>query len=285
MKSDYLKNITFPEYGILIQSRIKRPDYGDKPHAHKYLSIIYIVSGHGTLERDGCSRNLNPDNIVMLNKGSMHTLTDKAGKPMTVFSMYFDPETAGIDRNIVDYVFSSEEPLNLPVYYAELVRRNIRQMLYEQSGRPPGCKMAICQLFNLTLLCVYRAKLIISKNADLHSNADSNTRVMAALEHISISSHEQFSLGDAARLAKVSQRQFTNICRKLTGTSFIKYLNRKRCEKARQLIVSTEMSVASIAFETGYEDISTFYRAFKSIYGTSPMKIKPDLSHQQSNQL
>ena len=147
-------------------------------------------------------------------------------------------------------------------------------MLHEQSNRPPGYKMGITQLFNLTLLNIYRAKLELSRNEDDLKNQKSDCRVQSSLDYISANSHEQFSLSDAAKMAKVSQRQFTNICRKLTAKSFVKFMNQHRCEKAKELIVNSEMSIASIAFEVGYEDLSTFYRAFKSIYETSPLEFR-----------
>jgi len=75
-------------------------------------------------------------------------------------------------------------------------------------------------------------------------------------------------------LAKVSQRQFTNLCRNLTGESFIKFLNSVRCEKAAELLKQTDMSAAAISFEVGYEELSTFYRAFKKNYKSSPIRFK-----------
>jgi AraC-like DNA-binding protein len=51
---------------------------------------------------------------------------------------------------------------------------------------------------------------------------------------------------------------------------FIKFLNSIRCAKASELLKHTDKSVAAIAFEVGYEDLSTFYRAFKKIYKAPP---------------
>jgi AraC-like DNA-binding protein/mannose-6-phosphate isomerase-like protein (cupin superfamily) len=273
-----IKKIAISDSGIIIQSRIKRPDFGDKPHSHNHLSIIYVVSGQGQLQLGNQSFDLQPNTIISLKPGLLHKFQDKPKKQMTVFSIYFDPEKSVSNKYIVDYLFNKNKPFELPIYYAQQTKKNLRQMLHEQSKRPPGYKMAINQLFNLTLLDVYRAKLEMSKNDNFQNKNDSITRVQTALEHISQNSHQQFSLSEAAKLAKVSQRQFTNICRKITGKSFVKFLNQQRCEKAREFVINTDMPVASIAFETGYEELSTFYRAFKSIYKTSPLALREDRS-------
>jgi AraC family L-rhamnose operon regulatory protein RhaS len=273
MKNEDINKIQLPDNGILVQSRIKRPEYSHNLHSHNYLSILFVVSGEGILHLPDSRHDLRPDMIVALNAGVAHQFSDKPKKQMTVFSIYFDAAKTGTNKYIVDYIFNSSAPTALPFYYAEQTRKNLRQMLYEQLKRPPGYKMGIDHIFNITLLNIYRAKLASSRNTNSHHN-NSIDRVRSSLEYIANNSHEQFSLNDAAKMSKVSQRQFTNICKKITGVSYIKFLNRQRCEKAEKLITNTEASIASIAFETGYEDLSTFYRAFKNIYAANPLSLR-----------
>ncbi len=273
MKRENINKITLPDNGIVIQSRINRPDSGHNFHSHNYLSIVFVVSGQGVLQIADKNYDLRPDTFVALNAGLSHKFLDKPKKQMNVFSIYFDLDQTGANKYIVDYIFNSNEPFVLPFYYAEQTRKNLRQMLYEQLQKPPGYKLGINHIFNITMLNIYRAKLVFSQNADSRAN-NSTARVKAALEYIAANSHEQFSLNDAAKMADVSQRQFTKLCKTQTGKSFVKFINCKRCEKARKLITTTQASIASIAFETGYEDLSTFYRAFKNIYNTTPLSLK-----------
>jgi AraC-like DNA-binding protein len=274
MKSKDITKINLPDCGVLVESRIERPDFGSEFHRHDYLSVIYIVSGKGTLNINGRSYELGPDSVVSLGKDQLHDLQDKPGNRMTVFSIYFDIVKTRSNKHVVDYLFQSPQPFNLPVYYAEQIRQSLRQILHEQLTRPPGYKLAIIQLFNLSILSAFRAKIETSKNNEMNTTNNSSARVRDALNYISKNSHEQFSLSDAAKIAKVSQRQFTNLCRKQMGKSFIRFLNQQRCDKARKLIDSTDMSVASIAFEVGYEELSTFYRAFKKFMNKSPLEYR-----------
>ncbi len=273
MKDENINKITLPDNGIIVQSRISRPDSGHNFHSHNYLSILFVVSGQGVLQLQDKNYDLRPDTVVALNAGLSHKFSDKPKKQMTVFSIYFDVAKTGVNKYIADYLFSSNEPFVLPFYYAEQTRKSLRQMLYEQLKKPPGYKLGINHIFNITLLNIYRAKLVFSQNINSHAN-NSNARVKTALEYIATNSHEQFSLYDAAKMAGISQRQFTKLCRKQTGQSFVKFLNFERCEKAKKLITGTEASIASIAFEAGYEDLSTFYRAFKNIYNATPLSLK-----------
>jgi len=265
-------DIELPDNGVLVESRLERPASANIAHRHNNLSILYIVSGQGIIEFDNKKFPVNADSVITLEKEKVHKLSDKPRKAMTVFSIYFDTKISGLNKYMVDYLFASTEPFALPLYHSENIKRYLRQILYEQNTKPPGYKLSIKQNLSLAILQIYRARL-----AQKQKSSDSPTsrqRTKAVLDFIAQNSHEQYGLADAARLAKVSQRQFTNLCRNLTGESFIKFLNSIRCKNAAELLRQTNKPIAAIAFEIGYEDLSTFYRAFKRIYKSSPMQFK-----------
>jgi AraC-like DNA-binding protein len=269
--------ILLPDYGILIESRQKRLEESNIEHSHSNPGILFIVYGSGRVEFQNKGFDIGADSVITLAKDMNHKISDKARKQMTVFSVYFDEEKAGLNKYILDYLLNNAEPFTLPLYYSENIKRHLRQMLYEQNTKPPGYKLSIKQNLSLVALQIYRARLNHGQQKISAKLPDSSERVKSVLDFISQNCHEQYGLADAARLGKVSQRQFTNICRELTDESFIKFLNAVRCKKAVELLKQTQMQVAAIAFETGYEDLSTFYRAFKKIYKTSPNRFRKNL--------
>jgi AraC-like DNA-binding protein/mannose-6-phosphate isomerase-like protein (cupin superfamily) len=263
-----------PDYGVWIESRKKRLTATNVIHKHDNPSILFVVYGEGILEFSGKHFDVESNSVITLASGKNHKLSDKPRKQMTVFSVYFDTQKAGLNKNIVDFLLESEETFILPLYYSENIKRYLRQMLYEQNIKPPGYKISIIQNLSLAVLQIYRARLNQNKQKSSLSQPNSSERVASVIDFISRNCHEQYGLTDAARLGKVSQRQFTSLCRNLTGSSFVKFLNSTRCKKAAELLKQTDMHVAAIAFEVGYEDLSTFYRAFKKIYKSSPMQFK-----------
>jgi AraC-like DNA-binding protein len=63
-----------------------------------------------------------------------------------------------------------------------------------------------------------------------------------------------------------------------TGTSFARYVQRRRLLKCRDTLGSvTEggRSVADIAFGWGFNSLATFYRTFAREFGTSPVAVRP----------
>ncbi|HBG26428.1 MAG: hypothetical protein A2Y10_10060 [Planctomycetes bacterium GWF2_41_51] len=275
MKHTNIHKIDFslPDYGVLIESRQKRLVSSNLAHSHINPSILFIVYGEGFLEFENKHFNVESDSVIIMPKGREHKLTDRPRKQMTIFSVYFDALAAGLNKYIVDYLLNTDEPFTLPLYISENIKRNLRQMLFEQNIKPPGYKLSIVQNLSLAVLQIYRARLDSNQKSST-SSPDSKERVKSVIDFISQNCHEQYGLADAARLGKVSQRQFTNLCNNLTGMSYIKFLNLVRCKKAAELLRNTEMHIAAIAFEVGYEDLSSFYRAFKKNYKSSPMQYK-----------
>lgn len=270
-KKTHKIEISLPDYGILVQSRQKRHTDSSLDHSHSYPSILFIVSGEGKAEYDNKKFDVESDCVILLPKDKSHKLSDAPRKPMTIFSVYFDPDRAGLNKYITDFLLSLDRPVFLPLFYSEAVKRHIRQILFEQSTKSAGYALSIAENFSLALLQIYRA-VLSGKNRN--ALPKSTERVKSVLDFISENCHQQYSLSDAARLAKVSCRQFTNLCRSLTGRSLRKFINLIRCHRAAELIRQTNMPISAVAFEVGYEDLSTFYRAFKKNYKSSPNKFK-----------
>ncbi|MBS5521485.1 MAG: response regulator [Clostridiales bacterium] len=64
------------------------------------------------------------------------------------------------------------------------------------------------------------------------------------------------------------------IFQKEVGCSFAQYLNSKKMEVAKELILNTNMKISDIAKEVGYPDTSYFYRKFKQYYGVAPASLR-----------
>ena len=64
------------------------------------------------------------------------------------------------------------------------------------------------------------------------------------------------------------------LVKRLTGSSFSKLLQSKKCSGAADLLVSTECSVAEIIRNVGYENESFFRRLFEEKYGKKPMDFR-----------
>jgi AraC-like DNA-binding protein len=82
------------------------------------------------------------------------------------------------------------------------------------------------------------------------------------------------SLEDAASHVAMSIPTFTRLFRRMTGTTFIAYLNQWRIERACTLLTETDSPVLDISLTVGFNNLSHFNRQFLRITGMTPRKYR-----------
>lgn len=78
------------------------------------------------------------------------------------------------------------------------------------------------------------------------------------------------SVTEAARSEHMSGSYFQSLYKKNFGISFVQDVIRTRMEKAKLLLVNTELSISDIAYACGYENVEHFCRQFKRATDHTP---------------
>ena len=82
------------------------------------------------------------------------------------------------------------------------------------------------------------------------------------------------SLTELSKLLGYSTYYTGRIVKSLTGKAFSEYLCEKRCGRAAQLLVATDMPISAIIHEIGYNNESFFRTKFKAAYGQMPLQYR-----------
>ncbi len=86
--------------------------------------------------------------------------------------------------------------------------------------------------------------------------------------------NEEISLNMTAASVNLSPNHFSTIFSQETGQTFIEFLTSVRMEKARELLRSTSMKTAEIAFAVGYRDPHYFSYLFKKTQECTPREFR-----------
>ncbi len=98
------------------------------------------------------------------------------------------------------------------------------------------------------------------------------------LEYIDNHYLEKISLKDLAPIACFHKNYLCNLFKSYTGSTVSHYIIRKRLEHAIFLLNSTDLSIAQVIYESGFDNISYFYRCFKKYIKLCPSFFRKDIN-------
>lgn len=81
---------------------------------------------------------------------------------------------------------------------------------------------------------------------------------------------EEHSLDELSAMAGVTPSHFCRVFKKATGISPHQYVMKARLDRAQEMLVQTDMTLAGISEATGFQSQSHFSRAFRNHFGSAP---------------
>lgn len=100
--------------------------------------------------------------------------------------------------------------------------------------------------------------------------AATNDRIRHVQDYLRTNLDTDFSVPELAAMAGLSASHFSTLFRASAGTSVKEYLKRLRSARARELLMTTDLTISQVAASVGYEDALYFSRQFRAVNGTSP---------------
>ena len=111
-------------------------------------------------------------------------------------------------------------------------------------------------------------------SAMFYTQDKGNLYIRKALRYISDHYNEHLSLPAVAEYVQLSPSYFSSLFSQIVGISFSDHLCQVRIEESKQLLLSTNYTLANIAVAVGFPDQSYFCKAFKRIVGLTPGKFR-----------
>jgi AraC-like DNA-binding protein len=102
-------------------------------------------------------------------------------------------------------------------------------------------------------------------------------RVARAVSYVSQDLTRRVTLSEAASVAGLDPIYFSKRFRKTVGLTFGLWSVRLRIEKSKLLLRMVDLSVTAIAANVGYDDLTTFARAFRRVEGIAPREYRRHL--------
>lgn len=236
--------------GLFVGESHHGADFRMTPRRYPFHVVAYVLSGAGQWNDEPVAAG----DVVIAPRGVRYQFTDAPGSPMSLYVLCIgfkcDAPPAGI--------------LSGNALLADMVRDMLRRMLFEQTLQKRAADLMMVGLAQQLLALLHRAKPTSSEG----------TMRDAVKEYIAQMAQTFFDDADidtvAARL-RISRRRFTDLFRQLTGETWHTRRRSLQLAHARRLLRETDRTVVAVAFECGFADLSSFYRAFKRAEGVTPI--------------
>jgi AraC family transcriptional regulator len=105
-------------------------------------------------------------------------------------------------------------------------------------------------------------------------SARDRRRVVRAALWLEAHAREPLDLTRIARVAGVSGYHFLRLFAQVIGVTPHQYLVRTRLRQAARLLAQEQASIAAIAYEVGFGDLSNFVRTFRRAAGSAPRQFR-----------
>ena len=103
---------------------------------------------------------------------------------------------------------------------------------------------------------------------------DRNRRMLRARDTMDRAFAQPLDVPSLARVAHVSAAHFSRQFRDTFGETPHRYLQRRRVERAMELLRETDRPVTEISLDVGFASLGTFSRTFREVVGEAPSRYR-----------
>lgn len=259
--------------GISISHSLDETPYPTsfKMHTHPQFEIYCFIHGKGIYHIEGSEYTLCSGDVLLMRPGEAHFFEPDPQYPYERITFHVSTDFfADVDR---------ERQLLRPVFDRKAGKQNLYRatdfsnsnyMTYIKNITLPSVNPLSC-LANLILLLLEIGRIF-------HQNplsSEPNTMEYQLIGYINRHLNEPLTIQQLCDIFYLSRAELCRRFKKATGTSIGKYISVKRLLNARQLILQGRKPT-EIYQSCGYQDYSTFYRAYVQYFGCCPRDDRQD---------
>lgn len=273
--------IPVPREKTIIVQKDMLPYFYPHLHRHQEIQLIWIIKGEGTLVAENNMHAFRSNDIFWISANQPHVFKSdpsyffpKSKKKISSLNVFFNPEgqlAAFFNlpeiKSIRAFMDQNKCGFKIPAAYINEVS-NVMLRMYNSKG------VDQLSLFLEMLKCIIRLKQPepLSANSPLHTYTEhEGIRIGTIYNYVMQHYDKQITLEDVAKQAHMTRQAFCRYFKKHTLHTFLSFLNQVRINEAcKKLTDGSYDSIATVAYNCGFNSIANFNRVFKSTTEKSP---------------
>jgi AraC-like DNA-binding protein len=264
-----------------LQALVYQEDYGlifyDKLHQHEEIQISFIKEGEGTLIVGDTINYYQKGDILIIGSNLPHVFKSEITNNFEshMQTLFFTKSAFG------NGFFNLEELKELHLFFKKSengfkISSNVKlTFLFSELKSSSPLNQFILLLEILKSLSKTKSKPLSSFVYEKLYTDIEGKRMSAVMEYTMNNFNQNISLNKIAVIASMTKNAFCKYFKKRTNKTYFKFLNELRIENASKLLLSkTDLSIAEVAYKSGFNNISNFNRQFKAVKHLVPSEYK-----------
>ena len=267
-----------PHFPVHIVYRGYRELKNELPdHLHDLYEAVYIHQGKGTFFIDDALYDKEPGDLFLIPGNTVHRAFPSADDPIVSTAVFFAPsfvqtDSLGDDYDALRCFHISRRTKQYKIRLAEPMRQQIEAALKAMAGelnaRQSGYRHALRLQLQQLLLIMNRHPFTSARSlAHARLGPPWIHDALAAIDRDPVRCGGLSALSEQAR---VSTSHFSRVFKQLTGMNVTDYVNAKRLVRAKELLLTTDDNVETVALACGFQGMRHFYETFKKMTGFTP---------------
>ena len=249
-------------------------------HHHSLYEMLYISKGKVQYGIEDEKYDLNAGDFVLIAPNVLHKLIKIVEEPceriiLTFTKKYIDTfKTENTDLSVIFQKIASSNNHKLTVLpaFKEEIADTLNKMLGLFLSKEYGDDILFKAYFAQLLVRMNKEVSFIENEDELNEkNNIIHKARMFAINNLD----KKISVSDIASEVGLSVSRLSHLFKEKTGISLLKFLNKKRLTRAKDLL-KNGYSITNTANKCGYQDYTSFIRAFTKEYGISPTQYIKD---------
>ena len=237
-----------------------------RPQGRKDYQLLYVAKGKGDYYLNGAWQTVTAGQTVLYQPEQPQFYLYRAQTPILCKWVHF---TGGEAEKNLRVCGLMEEPVSTVGEDMEI--SGLFDRLVEEMRVKSPCyeELSAALLYELLALAGRRRQMLQDE-----AGSKARQRLMQAVEHMHYHYGESQSIDDYAARCGMSRYHFAHAFREYLGQSPYAYLTKLRMERARELLADSDLPIAEVAANCGYENPLYFSRAFSRHFQMPPSQYR-----------